>query len=319
MGFENLMGKAEQIRKRAIHEATLDLGGRRHSRSYMSRKGPEIEAMFADIPGLYEQFTRMPQPDSFNAPIDELKVALTRLSLGSGGSVDPISTNGRQYPASLALEKVRGAADDVFGWSGAAAQEFKTGYLDPFPAVVKNQFLLVSALKAALEAEQAMWTEARKNIWDIADQTYIRLEHMDDACDPNTWQMVFTVVASICAVAAVPLTGGTSLSVAGVAITAVGATAQVVAAVKIEEPPKTSIGGESAGAVIQSMRSAVNKLIQHINETEGRIRQALGNINESIYQTQRDSNANRHFFCTRRPALADSNARNIRKNMGYTD
>jgi hypothetical protein len=318
MGFDNLMGKAEDIRKKAIEEATLDLGGRRHSRSYMSTKGPEIESMFADVPGLYEPFTRTPHPDSFNVPIDELKVALARLSLGEGGSVDPISTNGRQYPASLALEKVKGAADDVFGWSGAAAQEFKTGYLDPFPAVVKNQFLLVSTLKAALEAEQAMWTEVRKNIWDIADQTYIRLEHMDD-CGKNEWQMAFTVVSSICAVAAVPLTGGGSLAVAGLAVTAVGATAQVVAAVEIKEPPKTTIEGESADAVVRSMREAIKKQIQYINETEERIKQRLSTTNDSVYQTQRDWNPNRHFFFTRRPALADSNARNIRNDMGYTD
>jgi hypothetical protein len=318
MGFENLMGKAEEIRKRAIDEAILDLGGRRHSGSYMSTKRPEIEAMFADIPGLYEPFTRTPNPDSFTAPIDELKVALARLSLGEGGSVDPISTNGRQYPASLALEKVKGAADDVFGWSGPAAQAFKTGYLDPFPAVVSNQFLLVSALKAALEAEQAMWKEVRKNIWDIADNTYIKLEHMDD-CGKNEWQMAFTVVASICAVAAVPLTGGGSLAVAGLAITAVGATAQVIAAVEIKEPPKSNIEGESADAVINSMRDAIRKQVQYVNETEDRIKQKLSNINDSVYQSQRDSDPNRNFFFTRRPTLADSNAGNIRDNMGYTD
>ncbi len=318
MGFENLMGKAEDIRKKAIEEAILDLGGRRHSGSYMQTKRPEIEAMFADIPGLYEPFTSTPNPDSFNTPIDELKVALSRLSTGVGGSVDPISTNGRQYPASIALEKIKGAGDDVFGWTGYPAQEFKTGYIDPFPAVVKNQFLLVSALKAALEAEQAMWKEVRKNISDIADQTYTRLEHMDD-CGKNEWQMAFTVVASVCAVAAVPLTGGASLAVAGLAITAIGATAQVVAAVEIKEAPKTDIEGESADAVIRSMREAIKKQIQYIFETEDRIKQKLGTINDSVYQTQRDSDVNRHFFHTRRPALADSNAGNIRNNMGYTD
>jgi hypothetical protein len=318
MGFDQLMSKAEQIRRKAIEEATLDLGGRRHSRSYMSVKGPQIEAMFGDILALYEPFTRTPDPEAFKAPINDLKNALARLSMGRGESVDPISTNGRQYPASITLEKVNGAAADIIGWSGAAAQEFKTGYLDPFPAVVSNQFLLVCVLKAALEAEQAMWRETRKNIWDIADQTYARLEHMDD-CGKNEWQMTFTVVSSICAVAAVPLTSGASLAAAGLAITAVGATAQVVAAVEVEEPPKTTIEGESVDAVITSMREAITKQIRYIGETEARISQKLGSTNDSVYQAQRNSSPDQHFFCTRRPALADSNTGSIRHDMGYTD
>lgn len=317
MGFENLMGKAEEIRKKAIEEAWEDVGGRKNNRGYERTHKPQVESEFSDIPGLFAPFTRTPDPEAFNGPIEELKAALNKLSTGQG-TTDPISTNGRLYPASRTLEKVSSAADDVYGWSGTSAQEFKTKYLDPFPAVVKNQFTLVAALKAALEAEQAMWKETRKNIWDIADNTYKKLEHMDD-CGKNEWTMTFTVVASICAVAAVPFSAGTSLLVVG-AITAVGATAQVVAAADVvKDPPNYGIEGESVRPVINSMREAIKRQIQYVNETETRIQKALSAINDLVYAAQRDTNEDKHYFCIRRPALADSSARQIRQDMGYTD
>jgi hypothetical protein len=317
MGFEGLMSKAEEIRKKAIEEAWEDVGGRKHNRGYERTHKPEVEAEFDDIPGLFAPFTRTPDPESFNAPIEELKAALNKLSTGQG-TTDPISTNGRLYPASRALEKISSAADDVYGWSGTAAQDFKTNYLDPFPAVVKNQFTLVAAVKSALEAEQAMWKETRKNIWDIADNTYKKLEHMDD-CGKNEWTMTFTVVASICAVAAVPVSGGTSLLLVGT-ITAIGATAQVVAAADVvKDPPTYGIEGESVRPVINSMREAIKKQIQYVNETETRIQKALSAMNDLVYSAQRDGNADKHYFCIRRPALADSNPGRIRTDMGYTD
>jgi hypothetical protein len=141
---------------------------------------------------------------------------------------------------------------------------------------------------------------------------------MDD-CGKNEWTMTFTVIASICAVAAVPLTGGASLAAAGLAVTAIGATAQVVAAVDIKEPEKTDITGETAEHVINSMRQAIQKQVDKIVETETRIRDALSNLNDMVHQHQSDSNADHHFFFTKRPALADATRDTIRNDMGYTD
>jgi hypothetical protein len=317
VGYEELMSKAEDIRVKAIDEAILDLGGRRNSGSYMQTKRPEIEAMFADVPSQFQPFTQMPDPASFDAPIDELKAALNKLSSGQD-TTDPISTNGRIYAANPIMNKMGGAESDVEGWSGTAAQQFRTGYIVPFPSIVHNQFILVAALKSALEAQKAMWQAARENIWTIAENTYKRLEHMDD-CGKNEWTMTFTVVASICAVAAVPLTGGASLAVAGLAVTAIGATAQVVAAVDIKEAPKTDITGEAADQVINSMRQAIQKQVDKIVETETRIRDSLSALNDMVFQKQSDPNPDRNVFFTKRPPLADATPGNIRNNMGYTD
>jgi hypothetical protein len=310
VGFENLMQKAEEIRLKAIDEAILDLGGRRHSGSYMQTKRPEIEAMFADIPSQFEPFTMMPDPASFDGPINDLAKALTKLSTGQQNA-DPISTNGRIYPANIVLDKMSGSESYVEDWSGTAASEFKTNFIEPFPSVVRNQFTIVAALKSALEAEKAIWLEARKNIWDIADQTYKRLEVMDD-CGKNEWTMAFTVVASICAVAAVPISGGASLSVAALTITAVGATAQVVAAVDVKDPPELKIRGEASPDVINSMRDAIRTEIEKIGETERRIRDAISALSDLIYQK-------RDYFVSKRPTLADATNATIRSDMGYAN
>jgi hypothetical protein len=306
MGYEKLMEKAEQIRVKAIEEATLELGGRRNSGSYMQTKGPELEAEFSGIPGDFEPFSRMPNPASFDGPIAELSTAMTKLSSGQL-STDPISTNGRIHPANVTLAQLSSTANFVTGWSGKAASDFVTGYVDPFPYVVSNQFTALAALKSSLEAQRAMWAKARENIWDIADQTYNRLEVMTD-CGSNEWTMAFTVVASIAAVAAVPFTGGASLLV----ITAIGATAQVVAAVEIKDPPEKDIKGETTRPVISSMREAIQKQYETINETEIRIRDSVSNLNDLIYG-QKD------LFVSKRPTLADGKASNIRDYVGVTD
>src|SRR5829696_3567497 len=162
MGFGDLMAKAEQIRLKAIEEATLELGGRRNSGSYMQTKGPELEAEFAGIPGDYEPFSRMPDPASFDAPIAELSAAMNKLSSGQL-SQDPISTNGRLHPANPRLAQLSSTAYFVTGWSGKAASDFVTEYVDPFPYILSNQFTAHAALKSSLEAQKAMWEEARKN------------------------------------------------------------------------------------------------------------------------------------------------------------
>jgi len=204
----------------------------------------------------------------------------------------------------------------VYGWSGRAAQEFKTGYLDPFPTVVNNQFTLTAAVKGALEAEKAMWQKTREDIWRLADNTCKRLEHLND-CTQQEWTMVFTVVAAICFVAAVPIAApavGTAT-----AVTAVGAAASVAAVVPIENPPTYDIEGSTALQIVNSMREAIDLQVRYVNQTEERLRGALVTITDTVWSMQSSGDADQHLFCIRRPWLASSNTNLIRNDMGYTD
>jgi hypothetical protein len=322
MGFENLMQRAEQIRSKAIAQARIEAGIRKspwESISQQRARMDEIVAVANTIPGSFQPFTRLPDPASFDDGINQLKAALSILS-GGQDTADPISNNGRVYPANRTLLKIHGVDADVQGWSGRAAQAFRTNFLEPFPAITHNQFLLVSALKSALEAEQAMWKAARQDISNLADATYNRMDTLHD-CDTNAAAVVLTVVASICAVVAAPLSGGTSLGmIVGItAITAAGAVSSAAVDIMGLQPaPKTQITGENVIAVVASMNRNIELLTSKINETERRIQEALANLISQIVQSQ-SSNSNRSAFCVRRPALAGANRGNVRHGMGYTD
>jgi hypothetical protein len=322
VGFENLMAKAEEIRRRAIAQTLHELREQNDGESNDPSRDPaviaRVEAAFDDVPGLFAPFTRTPDPAAFDGPIDALKLAMGRLSCGDR-STDPISTNGTVYPANPELAKITSAAADVFGWSGAAAQEFKTGYLDPFPAVVSNQFTLTAAVKAALEAEKAIWLKTREDIWKLADNTCKRIESLND-CTQVEWTMLFTVVAAVCFIVAVPVAApAVGLAGAATTITAVGAAASAVAVVPVENPPTYDIEGATALQVVNSMREAVNLQIQYTNQTEERIREALNNLTDAVWTAQSSTDPGQHVFCTKRPWLASSNANLIRSDMGYTD
>jgi len=304
MSYEQVMDHAEEIRKAAIEKTIEHLGGRRNSRSYMSRKRPEIEAAFADVPDLYRPFASMPDPAAYNGLIKSVEGALAKLSSGQLVK-DPI--DGAIYPANTEMLKISGAESYLEEWTGEAAQMFIKNFITPYPGVLANQFILAAVLKSALEAHQAMWTKARDDIDAIAHKTLTALDAMDD-CGKNEWTVAFTVVASVAAVAAVPVTGGASL-----AITAVGATAQVVAAVGPEDPPKNEFSGESAEAVINAMRQGIHKLYEAIGATEQRIAKALGDVHTLV-------GANRDLFVARRPALAGTTAGTITgpDGLGYS-
>lgn len=306
MCFEDLMDHAYEIQKKAVAEAILDLGGRRNSMSYMSDRQSEIEAEFADIPQLYQSFSGIPDPASFDGAIESLSYTLRTISSGQDPK-DPI--NGTIYPANAVLDKLSGSESYVENWTGRAAMEFKSHFIDPFPSVVRNQFTLAAVLKSALEAEKEIWANARRDIDKIAHDTLTALERMDD-CGKNDWTMTFTVVASVAAVAAVPVTGGTSLALA---ITAVGATSQVVAAAAPEDPPKIQFSGESPGAVISQMREAISKLRSEINKQETRISDAMRTTLGLV-------SGNRDLFVSKRPSLASATPDKIRspEYLGYS-
>lgn len=305
MTFESLMDHAFDIQKKAVQEAILDLGGRSHSLSTMSDEQNAIEAQFADIPALYRPFSEAPDPTSFDGAISELRRALRVISSGQQNN-DPI--NGNIYPANPVLDKLSGSESYIEDWTGAAAMEFKANFVDPFPSVVRNQFIMVAVLKCALEAEKEIWTKARNDIDRVAHDTLTALERMDD-CGKNEWTMAFTVVASVAAVAAVPVTGGASLAIA-----AVGAASEVAAAAVPDDPPSIRFSGETPAAVISQMREAISKLKAEIDGQEAKIAVAVSGACELV-------SGNRDLFVPKQPKLAGATPANIRgpAYLGYSN
>jgi hypothetical protein len=307
MSFDNLMAEAAEIQQSAIqHQVAHGVAEAGRAGGYAAKYLTEqAQKDFADIPSLFEPFTMMPDPGAYKPMVGDVASAMRILSTGLGNK-DPI--DGIPFPANPVMDQLSGSETYIDNWTGRAAEDFKRNFIDPFPAVLSNQFLLASVLKGALEAHAAIWQKARNDIDKIATDTIAALDHMDD-CGSNDWSMFFTVVGAVVSIAAVPVTDGASLY----GLAAVGAAASVASsAAGGGGGAERRFSGESSAAVISQMKQAINMLVDDINTEEQKITKAM----HSSYATVQ---AGRSEFVSNKPLLAGATAKNITGDgfMGY--
>jgi hypothetical protein len=312
MSFEQLMQHAQEIQAKAI-AASLDEHGVRPAPApgrppinpmpLEEEARARITASFADVPSLFEPFTMIPEPSAFDGMINDLRSAMLKLSSGHMPT-DPVTRDA--FYANAALTEIDSSESYIELWTGGAADAFRTEFVNKFPATVVNQFIIGAVLRGALEAYKAIWTSAREDIDKIAHDALNALDNMDH-CGQNTWTMTFTVIASVAAVAAVPITAGTSLGAlaAATTVTAVGATSQVVAAHQVEPPKVTEFKGETAEAVLREVRRSVSETIGQIQQAEQQIAGVVEQMRATIAQR-------RELFVSPRPKLADADRNNVR-------
>ncbi len=310
MSFDQLMQHAHDIQVTATAKSMEKHGVRPAPKPgdppYAPQPGEDatragIIAGFADIPSLFEPFTMMPDPTSFDGTRNELRTALGVLSSGFMAG-DPIT--GFVYPANYRLMEVGASESYLEKWTGAAADMFRAKFVETFPALVVNQFIACAILRGALDAQRALWVSAREHIDKVAHDTLNALDNMDH-CGQNKWTMTWTIVASVAAVAAVPISAGTSVLGAGTtlaaatAVTAVGAAGQVAAAHQLAPAKETEYHGETAEVVIEQMRRGVNEAISEIQQGEQTIAAALRNMHATMSSA-------RDFFVAPQPKLLDA-------------
>ena len=150
-----------------------------------------------------------------------------------------------------------------------------------------------------------MWFNARNNIDKVAVDALSALDNID-YCGQNKWTMTWTIVASVAAVAAVPISAGTSLeALAAVGtVTAVGAASQVAAAAQVDPKKETDYHGETAEAVIDEVRRGVSEAITEIQQAEQKIVTALDSMTTTVSQ-------HRRLFIAPPPRLADATPTNV--------
>ncbi|SDC42434.1 hypothetical protein [Actinokineospora iranica] len=290
MSFDELMTHAAAIQQKAVKRAVTN----KEADPEYARGG--VEGYYRDIPDLFRPFAEMPNPAAYDPLIHDLQVVLQKLS--TGHVKEP--ANGEIYLANVALANMTTASDYLEDWTGKAAVAFKQNFLDTFPPIVENQFILVSVLKAALEAHKSMWAKARDDVDKIAHTT---MDALDNAacCDKNAWTVGFTVVASVSAVAATLVSGGTA---APLAFTAVGATAQVIAATP---PPETDkqYAGETAVQITNAMKEALRALADSVQEVETIGHKDTPGIAPALRAAGDLVGQYRASFVANRPELAD--------------
>jgi hypothetical protein len=251
----------------------------------------------------------MPDPNAYEAILDQLGRAMMILSPGDGSQeiTQPL------IAANPNLLLIPGSESYLEDWTGRAAVEFKLRFLDPFPAVAKNQFLLTAIVRGAVGAHQLMWHNARRDILEIAHQTEAALDSME-SCKGNggSFVVLLSVFEAVATIAAV-FTQGASLATTA-AITAVGAAAGVGANWPRDGAERVPLGAELAYQVIGNMADAIRRVGQGIYNSELKIKQAMESAS-AVVQAIRD------LFVANRPALAGATAGTIGSPqfMGYAN
>jgi hypothetical protein len=271
---------------------------------------PKLQRMcYVEVPSLFQPFTLTPHPGSFDPMIKSLQKALDKLCYGSERD-DPIYAEDGPYPANLDLFKMATAGDLIQDWVGSAAMAFKADFIDPFPALASNQFLIVSALKSALRAEQEVWAKMRDDIDAVAEAAVKCLDAMHRTCGGHEWRVALTVVSAGAGfLAAVPNLGTAAVAAAGAVA---GGASLVASAIEVPEPPELTIQGSTVAGVFTSLYEAVKRVTEEVNSAEDRIARALRALADAV-------RADRAAYVANRPALADATARTVTGDdyLGY--
>ncbi|WP_433207053.1 hypothetical protein ACQP00_40620 [Dactylosporangium sp. CS-047395] len=255
MTYAMLMQHAEDMRDLAVGVASA--GG---ADGYYRMRA--IEKEFADLPEAFRPLTGFPDPRSYDAKLHHLDYVLSGLSTGDGDA--------------RANAELRNLGVALRNWTGEAADKFKRGFVEPWPAFIKNQYTVGVVLRSALQAEQEIWARARQDADQIGEQGLAAMAACGD-CTRTEWTVTFTVVAAVAAVAAVPVTGGLSLAAGGVA-----GLAQVVAATGPAEAPQTTFTADVPSEVADRVREAITQLRAHIHEKQDAVRKALRVTNAAM-------------------------------------
>jgi hypothetical protein len=315
MSYDDLYSKAQQIVDLAMEYDLRDKGYYKDGDHYIDSSGyrtqeevdadmKDVSTKYADVPTLFAPFCDLPNPSSYDYEINQLGDSQGKLSSGTKND-DPVSSS--FYPANTVLDNMDTTQDYIARWTGVAAMAFKENFVDKFESVTQNQFLLTGVVKGALQAEQGIWFAARKDIEEIADKTINGIKHADD-CGKNDWTLAFAIVGAVVAIAAVPVTGGAS----AFALAAVGAGLSVggTAIGNMDDPPSdNSYSGESAEAVVNSMRKGISSLKEKISHQEQKIQDAMSSNADMV-------SAHPDLFELPRPNLADANAGNVTDDFG---
>jgi hypothetical protein len=213
----------------------------------------------------FQPWSLLPDPAAFQPVADSLKQAmgLLRVDAQFTDPVDPSDQFGmaRQEYQALVSE------DPINNWSGATADNFRDKFMSHFKANTENTAIMISVLKAALEAHSTLWANARNDIMSIAQKTVAAMQvNTGGGCDQNAWVMLFSALSGIAAIAAVPLSGGTSLA-AAMTVTAIGSASSMAtnAIPMMKSNDQAPYHADTLEDGITAMKSAMDALRMRID------------------------------------------------------
>lgn len=232
------------------------------------------------VPATFEKWAALPDPQSYDPQIKALSEALDLLRFGSaGGSI--LDGKFQQTQPNHDFELLASPAF-LRNWSGTAADNFFDNIVTPVKRYTHSNYLIISALRASLEAHKALYAAARQDVYEIQDKYWAILNK--PFADPNafggggddiyaTVGSVFTVLAAIGTIVA---TGGAAEATLGLNFLVVSANALSgsVSALAHNDRKDVTINRESIHVIAQ--------MNQRLDELEARIAKGIDKIGEGL-------------------------------------
>lgn len=307
MTFDQLMRHAKDITDKAV----LMEGQQQAVINAMTAGGGGVPApvdydrirqKYAFVEQMFEPFSRLPDPASYDPLVAALNEAMGKLYNGSANNNELASDVSLANPH---LDKMTTDGGYLQGWTGGAAITFKANFLDTFKTISGNQFTMLSTLKGALQAHREMWLKARDDIDKIAENTKHALDNAG-GCGKNQWSFGFSVLSAVNAVTGVGITVATGGAGFAITLPAIGAAASVGSATVAG----ITASGDSAETIINSMKQAVDDLTGHIQKVETQ------DIAEPVRRLADAARGNRDRLVAARPDLAGMNDRDLTGDRG---
>lgn len=285
--YANLDAGIEVLRKKAVEVALKQAFIGSDATTATTPRTPEeqaaadqIEAYFSHVPALFQPFKDMPESESFRDLAAHLSSSATYLC-----TTQASQSAAFDIPATpqTAFSGITSASGILGPWSGDAAREFRTNYLDPLPFQLLGQFNLVGAAAKLMEEEAKVWDQARLDVAAVLNQGINAVDALGSHCDSHTWTVTLTAVVSLATIAAIPVAGaGLAMGEMALAVVDAGASFATVVLPADNETQDVPIKGSTPDVVIANIGQALQALADVITGQEARIAGVLNSATRML-------------------------------------
>ena len=299
MSYDELKAHASRIKSLAIEKyVRLALAGNDNPGNTADPYITDAEAKFADVDKIFDDWIGLPD---FAGALGNIEDALPLLATETY-----VNEEAKDMASGSNFNMTQLAPTGAFaqGWESGTATNY-ANFASVFGPVISNQWLCGHVLKYAINAEKAIFEEAKNSVDSIAHAAIDTLSTMEDK-SPQEFKTQLAVVAAISGIVAVPLTAGGSLA-AGYSIAAVGAAKEIGSLFEPKEKPKDPrINGASPETVIQSVQKYLKELNDDIVEKENDVETALTRTLGQVRAASAAAPGKPASFVLPRPTVADN-------------
>lgn len=277
MSYDQLRSHAEEIKQLAI-DKTVEvvesaLSGDPDRDYAVSVIRQQAEQTFAGVENIFDDWLDLPDPWLLGGGTGNIAAALPYLASSSYLRDETATQWAGGGGTSASISQIEPTGAFMQGWTSGTALSYAS-FASMFGPVTANLSMAAHVLKGACEAEEALWTEARKSIDELAHATIDALGSVNDK-DPKAVSAALTVLGAVAGIVAVPFTAGGSL-VAAYSFAAIAGGLSVGGIFVAEEQESSStITGGTPQEIVESLRSEMTKLNNEIIAKEDDIAQAL--------------------------------------------